>query len=192
MSEYLTLRQCEGLVAAAENAARIGLPFNRHWTVHYERAGIAEREGARFVGRLRKLTGDYARRHKLKEASMWVRENGHGKGGHVHILLHLPAGLSLRGRTRKWIELAGGTCREGVSCVKIIAGSKIVGFNGDAALYRANVAAVRNYLLKGATVTAGRTLGLARYGERGSVVGKRCGWTQNISARHTNCISKPG
>ncbi|MFN7323223.1 MAG: hypothetical protein ACK5SM_00575, partial [Sphingomonadales bacterium] len=86
------MRQCEALIAAADRAEQMGLAFNRHWTVHYERAGIAEPDGARFVGRLLKLTGDYARRHNSKVTAIWVRENGDGKGGHVHILMHLSLG----------------------------------------------------------------------------------------------------
>ncbi|WP_156424922.1 hypothetical protein [Novosphingobium fuchskuhlense] len=178
-SEYLTLRHCRNLIAWADQAQRIGLPFNRHWTVHYERAGIAEIDAARFIGRLLKLAGDYARRHNGNFAVMWVRENGDGKGGHVHILLHLPASLALRGRTAHWVRLAGGKCCARVSRVRSI-GHALKSADNGGEHYRHNVDKVLAYVMKGADADAGAALGLARYGERGNVVGKRCGRTQNI------------
>lgn len=178
-SEYLTRRQCEGLIAAADQAQCMGLPFNRHWTVHYERAGVAEIDAARFIGRLLKLAGDYARRHHGKIAAMWVRENGDGKGGHVHILLHLPASLNLRGRTARWVRLAGGTCCARVSRVRSIGRALISADNGGEH-YQHNADKVQRYLLKGADAETGAALGLARHGERGLIIGKRCGRTQNI------------
>ena len=181
-SEYLTRRQCEGLIAAADQAQHMGLPFNRHWTVHYERAGIAEIDAARFVGRLLKLAGDYARRHHNKIAATWVRENGDGKGGHVHMLLHLPSRLSLRGRTAHWIRLAGGKRCARVSHVRSIGhGLRSADHGGED--YQHNAGAVLAYILKGADAETGAALVLERYGERGLIVGKRCGRTQNIGNR---------
>ena len=116
----LSLQNCLDLIAAGNFAEVSGLRFNRHWTVHYEKAGIAEYDAARFIGRLLKLAGDYARRHGGRLAAIWVREGGEGKGGHVHILIHLSPGLSLRGRTRCWVRLAGGRCIAKVSRVRPI------------------------------------------------------------------------
>ena len=181
-SEYLTRRQCVGLIAAARRAESIGLPFNRHWTIHYERAGVAEIDAARFIGRLLKLAGDYARRHHNKIAATWVRENGDGKGGHVHMLLHLAAGLNLRGRTSHWVRLAGGTRCARVSRVRSIGHSLRSADNGGED-YQHNAGAVLAYILKGADAETGAALGLERYGERGLIVGKRCGRTQNIGQR---------
>ncbi len=179
VSSCLTLRQCEGLIAAAAFAERIGLPFNRHWTVHYQTAGIAETDAAKFIGRLIKLTAGYAQRHSGRFAAIWVREGGETKGGHVHILMHLPARLSLKGRTRRWIRFAGGECRRGASYVRAVAGQLIVAETGGEH-YAVNVAAVRDYLLKGAHPDARRALGLERKQTGGPIIGKRCGWTQNI------------
>ncbi|OYU33333.1 MAG: hypothetical protein CFE35_20510 [Novosphingobium sp. PASSN1] len=178
-SEYLTRRQCEGLIAAAARAQRMGLPFNRHWTIHYERAGVAEIDAGRFIGRLLKLAGDYARRHHGKIAAIWVRENGDGKGGHVHILLHLPAGLGLRGRTAHWVRLAGGERSARVSRVRSI-GRGLTSADNGGEHYQQNAGAVLAYILKGADAETGATLGLTRHGERGLIIGKRCGRTQNI------------
>lgn len=177
-STSLTLAQCESLIAAAEHAQSIGLPFNRHWTLHYERARVAELEAVRFIGRMLKFAGDYARRRNGKIAVVWVRENG--TGGHVHILLHLPAGISLVGKTARWVRLAGGKSKAGVSFIRSVGrtvGSAAQGGEG----YRHNADKVRTYILKGADCAAGAALGLKRFGRSGFIIGKRCGSTQNIA-----------
>ena len=178
-SQFLSLMQCQGLIASAEHAERIGLHFNRQWTIHYERAGIGEHEATRFIGRLLKLASDCARRHKSKVAAMWVRENGDGKGGHVHILLHLPRSITLRNLTFRWIKTAGGQPVRRVSKVRTIGGMwAIVDVGG--ARYRTNADAVLTYLLKAAGDETGKALALHRCCEGGPSVGKRAGWTQNI------------
>lgn len=178
-SHYLTLADCLSLIAAADHAEIIGLPFNRHWTVHYENAGIAEADAATFIRKLLKLAGDYARRHNGRLAAVWCRENGKGKGGHVHIILHLPAALPLSGKTRRWVQLAGGKYRKGVSVVRSIARSLKAAEQGGAH-YQRNVAIVRAYGMKGANREAGEALGLDRFEIGGLIVGKRRGWTQNL------------
>lgn len=155
------------------------MPFNRHWTIHYERAGIAEQDGAQFVGRVLKLVGDYARRHEGQFAALWVREGGKDKGGHVHILMHLPPSLSLHGRTRRWIGLAGGKCIAGVSHARSVGGTLSACADLSDA-YRHNAEKVLAYVLKGASCQTGQEFGLPRSGERGPIIGKRCGRTQNL------------
>lgn len=158
------------MIEAAIFAEQAGLAFNRHWTVHYQMAGINEREGADFVGRLLTQFRKHMRRCAGEGAALWCRENGDGKGGHVHILLHVPRGATLRNLTRRWIRAAGGKAVRRVSRVRTI---RSVG-------YRANADAVLAYLLKAADGVTGRALGLPRYDEPGLVIGKRAGWTQNI------------
>lgn len=179
-SSCLTLAQCEGLIAAACHAERLGLRFNRHWTIHYQRAGIAEADAARFIGRLNKLVREYSTRNRGDYAAIWVRESGEGKGGHVHILLHLPARLSLKGRTRLWVRLAGGKCQRGVSYIRAVAG-RVSAADGGGEHYHHNLDVVRGYLLKGASMEASEALRLERQPiDQGTVLGKRCGWTENI------------
>ena len=178
-SWYLSRRQAESIIAATKFSVAAKRPFNRHWTVHYERAGIAERDGARFIGHLLRLVAAQARRAGGELAAIWVRENGDGKGGHVHILMHLPAGLSLRNRTRRWIECAGGKYRGNVSKVRSI-GGQLSRAEKKGEHYRINLDAVLAYVLKGVDAATGDALGLARYGEGGLVIGKRCGRTQNV------------
>lgn len=174
------------MLAAADHAERIGLPFNRHWTVHYQAAGIAEDDATRFVGHLLKLAGDYARRHKGKIAVMWARENGESKGSHVQILVHFRADLSLVGCTPRWVRHAGDKCVRGVSHVRAI-GDRLLSAANVGEHYRANADTVRAYLLKGATRSAWRGAWAGKVREGGEIVGKRCGWTQNIgrSARQS-------
>lgn len=181
VSHYLTDAQIEKLMAAAQNAFESGRLFQRHWTVHYGLAGIAPEDGARFVGKLIDLVKKQARREGGDAYVIWVRECASGKGEHVHILLHLPPGMSLRNRTRRWIIAAGGKYRAGVSKVTIIGGrlSKI-GENRGGHTAR-NAENVVRYILKAGTKEAGARLGLARSGKGGAIIGKRCGWTQNLA-----------
>ena len=178
-SLYLSARKVIDMIDAANFAERIGLAFNRHWTVHYEGAGIAERDGAAFVGRLLALVRKAVRRHGGELAALWVRENGDGKGGHVHVLLHLPNGMTLHNRTRRWIKAAGGQPVRRVSRVRTI-GGRLNNANVGGAGYRANADAVLAYLVKAASIETGRALALPRHGEGGQIIGKRAGWTENI------------
>lgn len=188
-SLHLSRKQCEGLIAAADFAERTGLAFNRHWTVHYEGAGVADCDAPQFIGRLLKLAKGYATRKLGAFTAVWVRENGEGKGGHVHILMHLPPGRTLRGRTGKWIRLAGGTSRAKVSKVVSIGGA-LLSADMRSEHYRHNVATVLAYVLKGADRDTGEALSLPRSGEGGLIIGKRCGWSQNAgeSARRRATI----
>ena len=180
---HLSDAQVDGIISAAQKAENLTLAFNRHWTVHYERAGIAEIDATRFIGHLLRLASAYARRHGGKLAAIWVRENGEAKGGHVHILLHLPAGLSLRNRTRRWVTLAGGTYRRRVSKVVAIRGSAPDAM-AHAGLYQANADVVRRYILKGAPQAVLVASAIDRqHQDGGKIIGKRCGTTQNIGAK---------
>jgi hypothetical protein len=182
VSYHLSLRQCEGMLAAAIYAERTGRTFTRHWTVHYEAARIPDSEGAEFIGRLLRIVGRQARGAGGELAAIWARENGHSKRGHVHIVLALPAGFTLRNRTRRWIEAAGGKYQKGVSVVRIVGGT-LASSAFDGERHGENVRNVIGYLLKGADNEAAEAMGLGRYGEAGPVIGKRCGWTQNIGER---------
>lgn len=178
-SWHLSAKQVRDLMAAATYASASGRPFNRHWTVHYEKAGIADSDGAAFVGRLLDSARRFASRANIEFAAAWVRENGEGKGGHVHILLHLPPSLSLRNLTRRWIDRAGGRYRARVSRVVSIGGTLNCATTNPGH-YLANLQTVLAYVLKAADPDTGRRLALPRYDEGGRVIGKRAGWTQNV------------
>ena len=176
----------DALLSAAVFALATGRTFQRHWIVHYGKAGIAEHDAARFIGRLLHQLGKQARRAGGELVALWVRETASDLGGHVHILLHLPPDMVLRNRTRRWIVAAGGRYETGVSRTKRIGGRltnvKVAGTGDgiDGAHYRANAENVVRYLLKSADLEKGESLGLKYSGRGGRIVGKRCGWTQNI------------
>lgn len=176
----------DALLSAAIFAFAMGRTFQRHWIVHYGKAGIAEHDAGRFIGRLLHQLGKQARRAGGELVALWVRETASDLGGHVHILLHLPVGMVLRNRTRRWIVAAGGRYETGVSRTKRIGGRlvnvKVAGTDDgiDGAHHRANAENVVRYLLKSATLEKGESLGLKYSGRGGRIVGKRCGWTQNI------------
>ena len=172
------------LLDAARFALATRRTFQRHWIVHYGRAGIGEHAAAGFIRKLLDQVSRLARRAGGELTALWVREHASAYGEHVHILLHLPPGLSLRNRTRRWIETAGGTYQPGVSMTKSIGGrlDKQTEKNGSdtGEHHRDNAANVVRYLLKSASAEKGGQLGLTRHGRAGRIIGKRCGWTQNI------------
>lgn len=184
-SWHLTRKQCEELIEATDFAVQLGLGFNRHWIVHHERAGVSGIDAPAFITHLLKLVREYATRKKGQFTAVWIREDGEGKGGHVHILMHVPAACQLRGRSRYWIRLAAGTYRKKVSRVRSIGGWLGASVTG-CEHYQHNLAEVLGYVLKCASTQTGEALALPRHGEGGLVIGKRCGFTQNIgpTARH--------
>ena len=173
-SHGIPLAMAVSLLEAAEDAARLGLPFNRHITVHWELAGIADNQAMAATTAFLKYWRDWL---GGQTAYVWVRENGDGKGSHLHILAHLPAGKKWRGAlSRRWIErITGKPYAAGVILSRRIAGA------GDNASphYAANLQAVRAYVLKGATPDAAGKLGIA-HAPGGRIIGKRCGTSRNI------------
>ncbi len=155
------------------------MPLNRFTTIHWEAAGVADPLSA--TGRLLKLMGDAMRANGSAFAYVWVRENGPGKGEHVHILwhgaVHLPV---LKRRIRAWLKLCGGRSVKGVCRTDAINRSLCSALIGDAA-YFANLREVLGYQLKGADAEARDALGIRRAEPGGRIVGKRSGASANIA-----------
>ncbi len=182
-SDYLTLRQAQDLMAAAQYAMAIGKPLTRHLTVRLERQGIADTDAVKAIGRLITLLRDHVRKTTDGEiAYIWSREHGAVIGGHVHILLHLPAGYIWQGqRLQRWIEhISGGTYRTGTIKTTRVGGTAKA-HEQNPALYLANLATVVGYVVKGICPKAAAALEIERIKAQGRVMGKRCGWSQNIS-----------
>lgn len=175
----LSQRHAEGVLQAMAVADLVGMPLTRHWTVDYERAGIADWDGAAFVGRLLAIVGRFARVRGGRFAAVWVREVGVRNGAHVHIAFHLPRGWRLGHFTRRWIRAAGGKYVKGVSHVRPIGGSLNCAWTSPEH-YRENLEALGNYFLKGSDVPVALELGLDLLRNNGAIVGKRCGRTQNL------------
>ena len=178
-STALSQHQAEGLLKAMAFAELIGLPLNRHWTVDYERAGIADSDGAAFIGRLLAHVARIARTRGSGFAAVWVREIGKRNGAHVHIAMHLPTDWRLGHLPRKWIVASGGRYLPGNSRIRSIGGSlRCAPLNPNR--YWTNIEALANYLIKGSGPAVANELGLERLKLAGAIIGKRCGWTQNI------------
>lgn len=208
-SSSLSLNQATQIIEAAQFAAAIGLPFNRHVTIHWEQAGIPDCRAAWATGRFLKLAGDWVakrggrfskvERNRQRIAWAWVRENGDRKGSHVHILLHLPvnkiAGKNgrpcadntpgkqrarLGNMSRRWLRsITGKPYRVGTIKTARIGGTANAAMTAPAA-YQVNLAAVVGYILKGASPVAAQTLGLERLEAGGILIGKRAATSQNV------------
>lgn len=187
----LSQHQAEGILKAMAVSELAGMPLNRHWTVDYENAGITDKDGAAFVAKLLGQCRRYARAKGGCFAAVWVREIGWRNGAHAHIAMHWPSGWKLGHLTRRWIKQAGGTYSKGVSLVNPI-GRSLVCAETSAALYRANLEVLAGYLLKGSGKAVVAELGLKLVKPSGPIVGKRCGWTQNLGKANQsvreNCI----
>ncbi|WP_430447184.1 hypothetical protein [Sphingorhabdus contaminans] len=183
-SDYLTLQQAQDLIAAAHLALRLGKPLTRHLTVRLERQGIADCDAVKAIGRLITLLRDHVRKTTGGEiAYLWVREHGAVIGGHVHILLHLPAEYKWQGqRAKKWAERISGRSykRGAIKTTRVGGAAKTHEHNPG--LYLANLATVVGYLIKGTCPKNGAALELKRIKAQGRLSGKRCGWSTNINA----------
>jgi hypothetical protein len=182
-SDYLTLRQAQDLMAAAQYALANGKPLTRHLTVRLEWQGVSDADAVKAIGRLLTLLRDHVRKTAGGEiAYIWSREHGAVIGSHVHILLHLPAGYIWQGqRLQRWIErISGGKYRAGTIKTTRVGGTAKA-HEQNPALYLVNLATVVGYVIKGICPKAGAALELERIKAQGPIMGKRCGSSRNIS-----------
>ncbi len=182
-SDYLSLRQAQDLMAAAQYALAIGKPLTRHLTVRLERQGVSDADAVKAIGSLLTLLRDHVRKTTDGQiAYIWSREHGTVIGGHVHILLHLPVGYIWQGqRVQRWIErISGKAYRKGT--IKTTRVGRIAkAHEQNTGLYLANLATVVGYVIKGTCPKAGAALELERMKAQGCVMGKRCGRSANLS-----------
>ena len=181
-SDRISLIKAVELVEATRRAIAIGLPFNRHLTIHWAKAGLTNDQAAAATGRMLKLIRDWVRKRGGDVAHVWVRENGLGKGSHVHVLLHLPDGVTLGGMTRRWYKMVTGwrgRVTKGAVQTKCIGHSAQAAFSGSD-WYEANLAWLVAYLLKGVDPATANALGLARQNEGGRIIGKRVAASENL------------
>jgi hypothetical protein len=157
----------------------LGMPFNRHLTVHWAMSGLEDRQAARATGSLIKLMGDWVKKRGGQFAHAWAREMGQGKGTHVHILLHLPKDTKLDHMTRRWVRRLTAKVPRGAIKTRPIGGTTSAAFSGSD-WYQANLASVVAYLLKGVDAATGEVLGLDRFAAGGPIIGKRLSVSQNL------------
>ncbi|MCM3420550.1 hypothetical protein [Sphingopyxis alaskensis] len=177
--------QVANLIHAARHATAIGLPLNRMITIHWEAAGVALDHMATATGKYLDLFTKALRRWGSAAAWLWVHEGGAGKGGHCHMLIHVPESLvaKVSGSQKKWLRrITGLPYRKGVIKSKPVGG--LLGLetrNPD--LHAVNLETVVGYLLKGADSDAIAEFELQRIEAGGRIVGKRCGTSQNIGPK---------
>ncbi len=184
-SHSLTTAHVANLRAAERHAARIGLPFNRMISIHWEGAGVPLADMAKATGRFTDLMAKALARHGSGIAWLWTHENGDGKGGHCHLLAHVPADLvsRLTALQRGWLRrITGQPYRARVIHSKPI-GGRLGLETGNPDLHAVNLEAALSYVLKGASPEAASQFGLERLEPGGRVIGKRCGTSQNIGAK---------
>ncbi|MDC8754185.1 hypothetical protein OIK40_05945 [Erythrobacter sp. sf7] len=162
-------------MAATRRASAIGKPFTRLITVHWEAAGLTDADAMQATTAFLKYWREWLRG---ETAYIWTRENGDGKGSHLHILAHLPKGREISGRrSMRWVErITGNPYRRTVILTEKIGGAG----QPDGALYTENLGAALAYVLKGAEPDAAAAIGI-RHEYGGRIIGKRCGMSRNLS-----------
>lgn len=184
-SHALTVAQIGNLKAGERHAGAIGLPFTRMLTIHWEAAGVALEGMAKATGRFTDLLTKALARHGSKTTWLWAHENCGPKGGHCHLLAHVPADLVpiITALQRGWLRrITGQPYRARVIRSKPIGGR--LGLEvGNPDLHAVNLEAALAYLMKGASPEAASQFGLERLEPGGRVFGKRCGTSQNIGAK---------
>jgi hypothetical protein len=189
-SNALTAAQIANLKAAERHADAIGLPFTRMISIHWQLAGVPLVGMAKATGRFTDLMAKALARHGSGTAWLWTHENapgnGHEKGGHCHLLAHVPAALVhvLTGLQIGWLRMiTGRTYTVAVIHSKPIGGR--LGLEvGNPDLHAVNLTVAFGYLCKGAPQTVLDRFEIERkHKPGGRIIGKRCGTSQNIGAK---------
>lgn len=188
-SHALTAAQIGNLRAAERHAEKIGLPITRMISIHWQAAGVPLASMANATYRFTDLLRKALARHGSRTAWLWTHENvpgnGHEKGGHCHLLAHVPADLVpvITALQRGWLRrITGQPYRARVIHSKPI-GGRLGLETGNPDLHAVNLEAALAYVLKGASPEAASKFGLERLEPGGRVIGKRCGTSQNIGAK---------
>ena len=184
-SHALTAAHIANLVAAERHARVIGLPFTRMITIHWQAAGVALADMVKATGRFLDMLTKAIARHGNKTAWLWTLENGDQKGGHCHLLIHVPAGLvsSITRLQKGWLyRVTGNPYRARVIHSKPI-GGRLGLETGNPELHAINLHVAFGYICKGAPQAVLDAFSLERKHEPGGrIIGKRCSTSQNIGA----------
>lgn len=181
-STALRLGEVRNIMAAAVFTAAEHRPLNRHTTIHFEAAGIADPVTA--LRRYTKLARDWLRTQGASFAYIWVREAGDGKGEHAHLLMHVPPHLSAGFARHEcgWRKRIGATRALGAFRSTPVGRSYR---HAEAGIqygqsYSDHLAEIVGYLVKGAEPEVVKALGLTRVAPGGELWGKRSGMSENI------------
>lgn len=179
-SESLNAQQVANIFEGATHAAAIGLPLNRHITIHWEQAGLPDSGASKATGRYLRNASEWIARRGGQTAYVWVRENGLKKGSHVHILIHVPARLSFASAQRRWLSAMTGSPYRPRTVRTRVVGRTSTDPENSPEVYASNLANVLSYLVKGASDEVAEELRLERQQTGGLVIGKRAGTSENI------------
>lgn len=137
------------------------------------------------TGRFLDLLTKALARHGAQTAWLWVHENGEGKGGHVHILAHVPVELVpvVVRLQRRWLRRITGQPYRARLIQSQPIGGRLGLETGNPDLHALNLSVVLDYVIKGADAIAARQFSLSRLEPGGRVIGKRCGTSQNIGPK---------
>ena len=190
-SHALSASHVENLKSAARHADAIGLPLNRMVTIHWEKAGVPLSVMAKATGRFTDLLTKALAQHGCRTAWLWSHENCGGKGGHCHLLAHVPAALvpTITGLQRGWLGRITGKPYVGRVIRSKPIGGRLGLETGNPELHAINLETALGYVLKGASAEAAAGFNLERLEPGGRIIGKRCGTSQNIGA---TCRSRQG
>ncbi len=184
ISDVLTLAKAKATIAAAYQASRIGLPFNRFVTIHLERAGLTDAEAANAIGRIIKLATDWMRTKGQAFTWAWIRENDTGdgsKGSHVHILCHCPDTLPIGRMWQRWLRNVSGKPYRAKSIKSERIGGTVNCYATMRAAYLQNLDRVLAYVVKGVSPADAIILDLPKQEAGGRIMGKRAGRSQNLA-----------
>lgn len=179
-SDGLTSAQVNNLLEAAAHAERAGLRLNRMVTIHWQASGVPLAAMPRATGRFLDLLSKAIKRHGSRTAWLFTHEAGAGKGGHCHLLAHIPDALAplVARRQRAWLKvITGRPYKARAVHSRPVVGAATAGA-GD--LYAVNLKAAMGYVLKAADAAAAARYGLTRLEAGGRIIGKRSGTSQNI------------
>ena len=181
-STSLSCKQVNNLIEATIYADLLALPFTRMITIHWEAAGIQLLNMSWATYRYTNLLAKTLARHGSQTSWVWVHEGGPDKGGHCHLLVHVPAALVsvVMRLQKKWLRaITGQPYRKRAIHSKPIGGRLGIELSNPN-LHAVNVDNALSYLLKGANDSAAKEFGLSRLEPGGRIIGKRCGTSQNL------------
>lgn len=181
-SDELTLPQAKNIIEAARHATAIGLAFSHFITIHWALAGIPDSQAAAATGAYLTRLRDNVRKRGGRAAWAWVRENGDGKGSHLHVLAHVPSGVPLGRMHRRWLkQITGKPYVRGTILTERIGGT-LASAQAGTDSYLVNLGEVVAYLVKGVSPATGAALRLDKLEPGGRIIGKRCGTSENVGA----------
>ena len=184
-SHALTAVHIANLRAAGHHAATIGLPFTRMISIHWQAAGVPLEGMAKATGRFVDLLTRWLKRKEHRTAWLWVHENCGPKGGHCHLLAHVPPDCvkALTGQLRGWLRLITGQPYRARVIYSRPIGKRLGAEVCNPSDHAINLERALAYVLKGASPEAASQFNLELLEPGGRVIGRRCSTSQNIAPK---------